>query len=93
MMNGSFYRDLERLGQRYGEKDTKRLEQVFDVQHYLNASTHNHGIETSASSRVLEYYSPKTVRRVLEYTAIDYVLLGIPIPEWAEQMLLEEDDG
>ena len=90
-MDGNFYDDLNRLGQRYGANFASGLEQVFHVSKKLNNATKNQGIETSASSHVMEYYSAKTVRRVLEYMAIDYVLLGIPIPEWAEQMLLEED--
>jgi len=63
------------------------------LHHYLqarNESKLNEGIERSASSHVIEYYTPKSLRRVLEYMAIDYVMLKLPIPEWAEQ-ILEQD--
>mmetsp|Transcript_2961 Transcript_2961/g.8116 ORF Transcript_2961/g.8116 Transcript_2961/m.8116 type:complete len:436 (-) Transcript_2961:296-1603(-) len=48
------------------------------------------GIETGAAEKVLEYYTPHTVRRVLEYYAIDYVTLGLPVPDWAEALLRSE---
>jgi len=45
------------------------------------------GIETRASSKVARYYTPATVWKVLEYTSIDYILLNLTIPPWAEEML------
>ena len=45
------------------------------------------GIETRASSKVARYYTPATVRKVLEYTSVDYILLNLTIPTWAEEML------
>lgn len=87
-MGPTFYQDLERLGNQFGEKLAKGLEQVFFVSQKINGS--NRGIETSASSHVKEYYTPATVRQVLEYTAIDYKLLDLPIPMWAEQMLSDD---
>jgi len=45
------------------------------------------GVETGAAGKVLDYYTPHTVRRVLEYYAMDYVTLGLPIPRWADEML------
>lgn len=56
----------------------------------VNASI-NVGIETKASDKVLQYYTPKSLRRVLEYVSIDYMLLGLDIPRWAEEMLLREE--
>ena len=53
----------------------------------------NVGVERQAAAKVLQYYTPKTLRRVLQYVSIDYKLLGIPIPEWAQNMLLNDDDG
>jgi hypothetical protein len=46
--------------------------------------------ETSAATQVYKFYNAKTVRRVLEYLAIDYMTLGLRIPDWAEE-LLEKD--
>jgi hypothetical protein len=84
-MSPSFYHDLEQLGRQFGGTLPAALEKVFHISNKLNIT--NQGIETSASSLVLDYYTPKTLRQVLEYYAIDYVLLDIPIPDWAKQML------
>ena len=48
---------------------------------------------TNTPKRLLQYYSPRTVRRVLEYMSIDYVLLGMPIPQWAEEILQQEQES
>lgn len=42
---------------------------------------------TGASSLVQQYYTPQSVRRVLQYYSIDYTLLDLDIPDWAEDML------
>eukprot|EP00593_Proboscia_inermis_P005764 CAMPEP_0171324716 /NCGR_PEP_ID=MMETSP0816-20121228/116362_1 /TAXON_ID=420281 /ORGANISM="Proboscia inermis, Strain CCAP1064/1" /LENGTH=97 /DNA_ID=CAMNT_0011823725 /DNA_START=510 /DNA_END=803 /DNA_ORIENTATION=- len=44
---------------------------------------------TGASSLVQQYYTPQSVRRVLQYLSIDYTLLDLDIPDWAEEMLAE----
>mmetsp|Transcript_41946 Transcript_41946/g.48978 ORF Transcript_41946/g.48978 Transcript_41946/m.48978 type:complete len:403 (+) Transcript_41946:206-1414(+) len=44
---------------------------------------------TGASSLVQQYYTPQSVRRVLQYLSIDYTLLDLDIPDWAEDMLAE----
>jgi hypothetical protein len=46
--------------------------------------------ETSAATQVYKFYNAKTVRRVLEYLAIDYMTLGLRIPDWAEELLEKE---
>jgi Sulfotransferase family len=56
-----------------------------------SSSRRTGGVETGASSLVESIYTPHSLRRVLEYTAIDYVMLDLPIPDWAEQMLLREE--
>jgi hypothetical protein len=38
------------------------------------------GKETNAASRVESIYTPHSLRRVLEYTSIDYTMLNIPSP-------------
>lgn len=90
MMDANFYDDLNRLGLRYGERMMNTLENVFHFQQARVENKRNQGVETSASSHVMEFYTPKTLRKVLEYVAIDYYLLNIPIPAWAERML-EQD--
>jgi hypothetical protein len=89
-MGPTFYHDLERLGRQFRGTLPDALEKVFHISDRLNNT--NQGIETSASSHVLDYYTPKTLRQVLEYFAIDYVLLDIPIPDWAKQILEQEGD-
>lgn len=84
-MGRNFYSDLRKMGKLYGITD--ELQNVF---HFENQTT-NHGVETSASLYVLEYYSPRTVKRVLEYLSMDYLMLNLPIPKWALQMLDQED--
>jgi len=78
------------MGLRYGQGMMNEFDQVFHLEQARNESKLNQGIERSASSHVMEYYTPKSLRRVLEYMAIDYVMLKLPIPEWAEQ-ILEQD--
>jgi hypothetical protein len=90
-MGPAFFQDLDKLGSQFGDKLTEGLEQIFSVSQKLNDS--NQGIETSASSHVKEFYTPATVRQVLEYTAIDYMLLDLPIPNWAETILNEDNSG
>ena len=89
-MDLEFYDNIHELSMHF--PDTRLpgvLEQVFDFKNRLIRGHSNVGVETSASSRVLEYYTPRTLRAVLEYVSIDYVLLDLPIPRWAEQMLRE----
>ena len=81
-MGESFYHDLREMGRRY--QLTRQLESVFEFE---NVTSQNKGVETVASSHVLEYYTPRTVKRVLEYFSIDYIMLNMPIPAWAEEML------
>lgn len=89
----AFYRDLHHIARRIGGRFRKTVHAVFNVPKYLNDTTvrvSGGGHATGATSLVDEYYTPRSVRRVLEYVSIDYVMLGLPIPEWAEQMLASE---
>ena len=65
----------------------KRSSKAFGA---LPVNQTNVGVETAAKSHVEEYYTPASVRRVLEYTAVDYVLLGMPVPDWAQRMLQQQ---
>ena len=90
MMDANFYEDLNRLGLEYGQRMMKALEKTFHFQEARVERKKNEGVETSATTHVLEFYTPKTLRQVLEYVAIDYFLLNISIPEWAERMIDED---
>jgi Sulfotransferase family len=90
-MGPNFYRQVKGLGEQLGdEKLVNALETVFQLTKNLEQEEGNMGVETSASSHVEEYYTAATVRRVLEYYAIDYVLLDIQIPGWAQRLLIED---
>eukprot|EP00536_Pseudo-nitzschia_multiseries_P002998 jgi/Psemu1/284117/fgenesh1_pg.43_\ len=98
-MGETLYEDLSELESRYPGL-AQGLESVFGLEKRKRKSASNKkvpartgGIETGASEKVLEYYSPHTVRRVLEYYAVDYVALGLPIPGWAEELLQQPLSG
>eukprot|EP00531_Pseudo-nitzschia_arenysensis_P007302 CAMPEP_0116128892 /NCGR_PEP_ID=MMETSP0329-20121206/7630_1 /TAXON_ID=697910 /ORGANISM="Pseudo-nitzschia arenysensis, Strain B593" /LENGTH=447 /DNA_ID=CAMNT_0003623117 /DNA_START=136 /DNA_END=1479 /DNA_ORIENTATION=- len=96
-MGENFYIDLDAMQKSYPGLGTG-MERVFKLSQKLSSGifrsakdkSKNIGVETEAASQALDYYTPHTVRRVLEYYAIDYVSLGLPIPEWAEEMLLQQ---
>ena len=46
---------------------------------------------TKASAKVYRYYSPRAVRRGLEYLSIDYVTLGLEVPDWAREILRDDE--
>jgi hypothetical protein len=86
-MDRGMYTDLRRFGAQYPQ-----LEGAIEKTFKLSASSEgkeSHGVETKASEKTLSYYTPRTVRKVLEYYSVDYVMLGIPIPKWAEDMLAQ----
>jgi hypothetical protein len=99
-MGINFYSDLQTLGRQYGDSLTGAFEEVFKVDLHSenftritgNSNAYVGGRERKAAQRLQDYYTPRTVRRVLEYMAIDYVKLGLPIPAWAEEMLQKEQD-
>ncbi|KAG7350992.1 sulfotransferase family protein [Nitzschia inconspicua] len=89
-MGVSFYRDLDRLKSQYPKLE-QGIEEIFQLTKHGKADKINEkGVETGAAGQVLDYYTPHTVRRVLEYYAVDYVLLNLTIPQWAEDMLLQD---
>ena len=85
-----FYNDVYSVGVRYGNDMMASLEEVFNIS--AKKGLNNHGTETSAVRRVKDFYTKKTVRRVLEYVSIDYVMLNLTIPEWANEILEEGDE-
>jgi hypothetical protein len=104
-MGKDFYADLRAIGQRHGDNFTQQAtENAFKVN--LRGETNitrmalkkDNDRLRKASKRLEEFYTPRTLRRVLEHMSIDCVKLGLPIPEWAEEMLqkehaVDENDG
>jgi len=89
-MGPHFYKDLDEIAHRYGGRFAQEVHKVFDLDKHIAADTINKGVETSAPTQVKDFYSPRSLRRVLEYVSIDYVFLEMPVPQWAHEMLLEE---
>lgn len=87
-MGDNFYSDLQRMGRRYGPLISKALNETFSLDRGLRRS----GTETAAISKVEQFYTPRTLRKVLEYMSLDYVRMNLSIPEWAERMLRDEND-
>jgi hypothetical protein len=48
---------------------------------------------TNAPEYVREYFTAASVRRALEYFAVDYVELGLEIPGWVHDVLAEDADA
>ena len=97
MMGKTFMSELDRMATRYGGILPNVLEDAF---HYrtklanetlLATTTTNVGADnahgTQAPSKVYRYYSPRSIRRALEYLSIDYVMLGFDVPDWAKEIL------
>ncbi len=85
-MDGDMYKDVRQLRNKYPAL-AKDINIVFNT---TLETTLNTGVETKAADKTKAYYTPYTVRRVLEYYSIDYVMLNKPIPAWAEEMLLQD---
>jgi len=90
-MDSGFYHDLDKLGKTYGGRFETKLKDIFKYES-ITEDNNNVGIETKASDKVIQYYTPRSLRRVLEYVSMDYVLLDLKVPDWAEQMLREDDE-
>jgi len=90
-MDRNFYHDLGALGDKFGDNMTKALEEVFDASHQIRMNTINVGKETRAPDLVRDYYSGRSIRRVLQYLSIDYVKLNLPVPGWAREMFDQEN--
>lgn len=98
-MGKDFMSELDRISTTYGGMLPDTLDQIFDYRSQLdklnstdgeNVGADNaHG--TKAPTKVARYYSPRSVRRALEYLSIEYVTLGLEVPDWAREML--RNDG
>ena len=50
------------------------------------------GVLTKATKHVNDYYTPHSLKRVLQYVAIDYIMLNLTVPSWAHDMLKKDND-
>jgi hypothetical protein len=88
-MGVNFYNELNTLSERYGGRFSDKVNQVFNLEKQLQSNKTNTGVETASPDHVKEYYTPRSLRQVLEYVSIDYKLLGLKVPDWAHEMLEE----
>jgi len=65
----------------------RKLEQRFP---FLKEPLQTIGAEPDKEALAREYYTPQTLHRVLQYTAIDYLAFKLPIPSWVEEVLAQE---
>jgi len=97
-MGEDFMSDLERMANQFGGQLPEALNTSFGYQKYLNSGEKNTGKDkkyktghaTHAPEKVKKFYTAQTVRKGLELLSIDYVLLGLEVPEWARQMLRDD---
>ena len=104
-MGPSFHSDLQKMGLMFGTKADDAMQEIFDYKTKLKEEKEDDSNKgdvrysnkvllrlgsVQASEKVEKFYTPALVRKVLEYTAIDYVLLNMTVPGWAEEMLRQE---
>ena len=97
-MGKSFMLELHRMSTKYGGVLPDTLNEIFNYQSQLDKTENakdNVGASnrhsTRAPAKVAKYYSPRAVRRALEYLSIDYVTLGLEVPDWAREMLRNDN--
>ena len=91
-MDSNFMSDLNRIATQFGGPFPNLLDSIFNYKNYTSNTTYinvgsDRGHGTKAPEKVVQFYSPQSLRRALEYVSIDYVMLGLQIPQWARQML------
>jgi hypothetical protein len=95
-MGKDFYFDLDRMATQFGGQLPEILNSTFGYMDHVQSGNHeNTGKQGSGHAmhtpeKVARFYTARTVRKALEYLSIDYVTLGLEVPEWARQMLREE---
>lgn len=94
-MGRNFMPDLERMANRYGGPLPAVLNDTFGYMKHVSSGKENYGKDenshaTHAPAKVQQFYTPHAVRRGLELLSIDYVTLGLEVPEWARQMLKDD---
>jgi len=95
-MDQGFYGQLQNMASKFGEgnKLSEAFDKVFDVSFQLSVGRGNGnvGTETQALKHVKNYFTAASVRRALEYFAVDYIRLGLKIPGWVDDILEEENE-
>jgi len=95
-MGKDFYFDLDRMATQFGGQLPEILNSTFEYMDHVKSGNHENtgkqgsGDAVNAPEKVARFYTARTVRKALEYLSIDYVTLGLEVPEWARQMLREE---
>ena len=87
-MDDTFYQELGHFLQHYPNLKTE-IEQAFKMQG--KEDDKSVGTEHQAALHARKYFTPNTIRKVLQYYAIDYTLLGLSIPDWAEDILQQDE--
>lgn len=86
--------DLDKMANRFGGRLPILLDKFFGYKNHTRNKHINVGSDkghgTKAPEKVAQFYTPRSLRRALEYVSIDYVVLGLRVPEWARQMLKED---
>lgn len=95
LMGTDFMYDLERMANQFGGPLPQILNSSFGYMEHVKAGKKNYGRDrnrhaTHAPAKVQQFYTAQTVRRGLELLSIDYVTLGLEVPEWARQMLRDD---
>ena len=86
-MDDTFYQELFRFIERY-PKLKRNVRDVFQLEGKENAR--NTGTEHKAAVQTHKYFTPNTIRKVLQYYSVDYVLLELDIPQWADDILNQD---
>jgi hypothetical protein len=91
-MGKEFMMDLERMANGFKGRLPFQLDKTFGYIKGVEAKRHNNTGNsnqhaTHAPEKVAMYYNAASVRKALEYLSIDYVTLGLEVPEWAREML------
>jgi hypothetical protein len=94
-MGQDFMFEIERMANQFGGPLPELLNASFGYVGQVKAGKKNIGKDKSghatyAPGKVQQFYTAQTVRRGLELMSIDYVTLGLKVPEWARQMLRDD---
>lgn len=89
-MNEDFKSDLDKIARHFGGPFPDLLNRFFPDKNHTATQIRYTSHNTEAREKVIQYYTPQSLRRALEYVSIDYVVLGLNVPEWAIQMLKED---
>jgi Sulfotransferase family len=89
-MDERFYDDLQDFGKRYNME--ANVAKVFELPVTPNGDVEKQNQLERTRQKVRKYFTPRSLRRLLEYLSIDYSVhgLNLPIPAWVDEMLAEE---